>query len=62
MTVLLLVVKNGIKLIINSANLTYFKINCVLMKGLNDDEIVDFIEMTKEQVCGYFFIIIQGSY
>ena len=26
------------------------KINCVVMKGINDDEIVNFIEMTRDKV------------
>lgn len=27
-----------------------FQINCVVMKGLNDDEICDFVELTQEMV------------
>ena len=29
------------------------KINVVVMKGLNDDEILDFVEFTKDKVCTY---------
>jgi molybdenum cofactor biosynthesis enzyme MoaA len=25
------------------------KINCVVMKGINDDEILDFVEFTKDK-------------
>ena len=32
------------------------KINVVVMKGLNDDEILDFVEFTKEKVCVYIHI------
>lgn len=31
------------------------KINCVVMKGLNDDEITNFIEFTKDKVCLNFY-------
>ena len=32
------------------------KLNCVLMKGENDDEIIDFIELTKDKNLGIRFI------
>ncbi len=32
------------------------KINCVVMKGLNDDEIVDFVELTKHKAIDIRFI------
>jgi molybdenum cofactor biosynthesis enzyme MoaA len=46
-------VMEGIKLA-RELNFKPLKINCVLMKGLNDDEIISFIEMTKEQVYSNF--------
>lgn len=27
------------------------QINCVVMKGLNDDEICDFVALTEHKVC-----------
>ena len=30
------------------------KINCVVMRGLNEDEIQDFVEFTKDKVTIYF--------
>jgi molybdenum cofactor biosynthesis enzyme MoaA len=29
----------------------FFQVNCVVLKGLNDDEICDFVEFTREMVC-----------
>jgi molybdenum cofactor biosynthesis enzyme MoaA len=34
-------------------NFLIFKVNCVVMKGLNDDEVCDFIEMTRDKVNFY---------
>lgn len=48
-------VMEGIKLA-RELNFKPLKINCVLMKGLNDDEIISFIEMTKEQDIDIRFI------
>ena len=30
---------------------TFIQINCVVMKGLNDDEICDFVQLTEHKVC-----------
>lgn len=32
------------------------QVNCVVMRGLNDDEICDFVEMTKEKPIDVRFI------
>lgn len=37
-------------------NFTPLKINCVVMKGLNDDEICDFVELTKDKLIDVRFI------
>ncbi|PRP73762.1 molybdenum cofactor synthesis 1 [Planoprotostelium fungivorum] len=42
-------VKESIDLALNKYKFNPVKINCVVMKGFNDDEIWDFVEMTKEQ-------------
>lgn len=43
--------------ILHAVNLGFdVKINCVLIKGFNDDEIVDFIELTKNKKVGIRFI------
>ena len=35
------------------------KINCVVMRGLNDDEICDFIEWTRDKVLCSFFLFLK---
>ena len=34
----------------------YIQLNCVVMKGLNDDEICDFVQLTEQkvQLCSIF--------
>ena len=32
------------------------KLNCVIMRGLNDDEICDFVALTEEKVCPFFIL------
>ena len=31
----------------------YVQLNCVVMKGLNDDEICDFVQLTEQKVLFY---------
>lgn len=39
-----------------SLGLSAVKINCVVMRGLNDDEIVKFVEMTRDKPVEVRFI------
>ncbi|KNC46435.1 molybdenum cofactor biosynthesis protein C [Thecamonas trahens ATCC 50062] len=41
-------VMEGIERAADSALPTMVKINCVLMRGVNDDEVLDFVELTRE--------------
>jgi len=35
-----------------------FQINCVVMRGINDDEVCDFVRVTEEKVTNYAFFIL----
>jgi len=35
-----------------------FQINCVVMRGINDDEICDFVSLTEKKVTSYTFVIL----
>lgn len=39
-----------------SSDLTSVKVNVVIIKGLNDSEVIDFVEMTKDQPISVRFI------
>ena len=32
-----------------SKNKAWFKVNCVVMRGMNDDEMADFVEWTRDR-------------
>lgn len=34
------------------------QVNCVVMRGLNDDELCDFVELTKEKVGSYIIALL----
>ena len=38
------------------SDLTSLQVNCVVMKGLNDDEVVDFVRLTEEMAVNVRFI------
>jgi molybdenum cofactor biosynthesis enzyme MoaA len=49
--VLIYFIYSKLKTIDHALDLGYspLKINCVVMKGINDDEILDFVEFTKDK-------------
>ena len=49
-------VLRSLEVALNSAKLRSVKLNVVVVKGLNDHEVLDFVEMTKESRLSVRFI------
>lgn len=46
-------------IIIMSIKRCFFQINCVIMRGINDDEICDFVDLTLKKVTKYASICLK---